>query len=45
MTPERFAAHAASWIRHGALVVGGCCGTGPGHIRALRDAVPPVLVE
>ncbi|MEK7315051.1 MAG: homocysteine S-methyltransferase family protein [Candidatus Eisenbacteria bacterium] len=44
-TPEWFAAHAMSWIRRGALVVGGCCGTGPGHIRALREAVPPVLVE
>jgi S-methylmethionine-dependent homocysteine/selenocysteine methylase len=44
-TPERWAAHATSWLRHGALVVGGCCGTGPGHIRALREIVPPVLVE
>lgn len=44
-TPEWFAAHAMSWLRRGALVVGGCCGTGPGHIRALREVVPPVLVE
>jgi S-methylmethionine-dependent homocysteine/selenocysteine methylase len=44
-TPERFAAHAGTWIRHGALVVGGCCGTGPGHTKALREALPPVLVE
>jgi S-methylmethionine-dependent homocysteine/selenocysteine methylase len=44
-TPERFAAHATAWLRRGALVVGGCCGTGPGHIRALREVVPPVLVE
>jgi len=44
-TPEWFAAHATSWLRRGALVVGGCCGTGPGHIRALREVVPPVLVE
>ncbi|HET9952174.1 MAG TPA: homocysteine S-methyltransferase family protein [Candidatus Eisenbacteria bacterium] len=44
-TPEWFAGHATSWLRRGALVVGGCCGTGPGHIRALREAVPPVLVE
>jgi len=45
MTPERFAAYAPSWLRRGALIVGGCCGTGPGHVRALRDTVPPVLVE
>ncbi|HEU4334498.1 MAG TPA: homocysteine S-methyltransferase family protein, partial [Candidatus Eisenbacteria bacterium] len=44
-TPERFAARAGAWIRHGALIVGGCCGTGPGHTRALREALPPVLVE
>jgi S-methylmethionine-dependent homocysteine/selenocysteine methylase len=44
-TPEWFAGHATAWLRRGALVVGGCCGTGPGHIRALREVVPPVLVE
>ena len=45
MTPERFAGHAAEWVRLGAQIVGGCCGTGPVHIRALRAALPPVLVE
>jgi S-methylmethionine-dependent homocysteine/selenocysteine methylase len=45
MTPERFAEHAAEWVRLGAQIVGGCCGTGPAHIRALRAALPPVLVE
>jgi S-methylmethionine-dependent homocysteine/selenocysteine methylase len=44
-SPEWFASHATAWLRRGALVVGGCCGTGPGHIRALREVVPPVLVE
>jgi S-methylmethionine-dependent homocysteine/selenocysteine methylase len=45
MTPERFAEAAAGWIQRGAQIVGGCCGTGPDHIRALRDALPPVLME
>jgi len=45
LSPERFAAHAESWLRRGALVVGGCCGTGPDYTRALRAALPPVLVE
>jgi enediyne biosynthesis protein CalE2 len=45
MTPERFADAAADWVRLGAQIVGGCCGTGPAHIRALRAALPPVLVE
>jgi S-methylmethionine-dependent homocysteine/selenocysteine methylase len=31
----RYAQHAASWLDMGAVVVGGCCGTGPGHIAAL----------
>lgn len=44
-TPEWFAAHAMSWFRRGAQIVGGCCGTGPGHIRALREVIPPALVE
>ena len=45
MTPERFAEHAADWVGLGAQIVGGCCGTSPVHIRALRAALPPVLVE
>lgn len=35
-TPETFAAHAAAWIGAGAHVVGGCCGTTPDHLRAVR---------
>jgi methionine synthase I (cobalamin-dependent) len=45
MTPERFARQALEWVRGGAQIVGGCCGTGPEHIRALRQALPPVLLE
>ncbi len=44
-TPERFAEMAATWVARGAQVIGGCCGTGPEHIRALRAALPSVLVE
>jgi len=44
-TPERFAEAAGTWVARGAQIVGGCCGTGPDHIRALRAALPPVLVE
>jgi S-methylmethionine-dependent homocysteine/selenocysteine methylase len=44
-TPDRFAEAAATWVARGAQIVGGCCGTGPEHIRALRLALPPVLVE
>jgi enediyne biosynthesis protein CalE2 len=44
-TPERFAEAASGWVARGAQIVGGCCGIGPDHIRALRLALPPVLVE
>jgi len=44
-TPEKFAEAAATWVARGAQVIGGCCGVGPDHIRALRAALPSVLVE
>ncbi|MCH7797824.1 MAG: homocysteine S-methyltransferase family protein [Planctomycetes bacterium] len=33
--PESYAAYAMSWVRAGASVVGGCCGTTPATIRAV----------
>lgn len=36
MGPEDFARHMAALRRAGASVLGGCCGTTPEHIRALR---------
>ncbi len=35
--PADFAARADSWRTGGAQLLGGCCGTGPEHIRALAD--------
>ncbi len=32
---EAYADAARGWIEAGARIVGGCCGTGPDHIRAL----------
>ena len=37
--PDRYAEAATSWRDAGARVVGGCCGTGPSHVTALRDAL------
>lgn len=34
-----YAAQAADWLRVGARIVGGCCGTTPGHIAAVRELV------
>jgi S-methylmethionine-dependent homocysteine/selenocysteine methylase len=33
---DAYAAAAAEWLELGARVIGGCCGTHPGHTRALR---------
>ena len=39
-TPEMLAEEIADWAKHGFLnIVGGCCGTGPAHIKAIAEAV------
>lgn len=37
VAPGVMADHAEAWVRDGARIVGGCCGTRPAHIRAIRD--------
>ena len=37
--PEAFAACAAAFLDDGAAILGGCCGTTPEHIRAMRQLV------
>jgi len=36
VSPAAYADEADKWKQMGARVIGGCCGTGPQHIRALR---------
>lgn len=38
-TPEEFAAVGKKLVEAGAAILGGCCGTTPEHIRALKEAV------
>ncbi|WP_432822067.1 homocysteine S-methyltransferase family protein [Trichloromonas sp.] len=38
-TPEEMTAYHERMIRLGVRVIGGCCGTTPAHIRAIRDAL------
>ena len=38
LTPAEFVACAVGWVRQGARLLGGCCGTLPEHIRALKGA-------
>ena len=35
--PEAYARCAQQWLRNGAAIVGGCCGTTPDHIAAIRQ--------
>ena len=35
--PERYLAWARTWVDCGATLIGGCCGTGPDHIAALKS--------
>lgn len=39
LAPEAFAEEARTWLAAGARYVGGCCGTGPAHVRALARVV------
>lgn len=37
MGAPRYRDFARAWLEAGAEVIGGCCGTGPRHIEALRE--------
>ncbi len=39
VSPEYLAEYARRFVQVGVRVVGGCCGTTPSHIRAVRDAL------
>ena len=36
-TPEKFGVCMQKFVELGAVILGGCCGTTPGHIRAVRE--------
>lgn len=40
MTPEQFASYVPALLEAGASFIGGCCGTGPEFIRAMRHKMP-----
>ncbi len=44
-TPEHMAGMVPALVAAGAAIVGGCCGTGPEHIRAMAEAVRAVRDE
>lgn len=42
MSPSEYAGHVREWLALGATIVGGCCGTNPDHIRAVREALADI---
>lgn len=37
--PRELVAEAVGWVESGVRLLGGCCGTGPDHVKALKQAV------
>lgn len=44
-SPDYMAKYAKRFVESGATGVGGCCGTGPDHIRAMRNALKMTKVQ
>lgn len=40
LSPREYLEAAVGWVAKGAQFVGGCCGTGPEHVRALAAGLP-----
>ena len=40
ISPADLVSEALGWVTAGVRLLGGCCGTSPEHIKALRDAMP-----
>ena len=38
--PETYLSAAKQWVAMGAQIIGGCCGTAPAHIQALKAGLP-----
>ncbi len=39
VSPQDYASHCEAWLRRGVQVIGGCCGLGVDHIKALKPLV------
>ncbi len=44
MTPQEFAEEMKELVKAGASILGGCCGTTPEHIKALKAAIKPDML-
>ncbi len=39
LDPASYVLHCADWLKAGATVIGGCCGTRPAHIKKMRGLI------
>ncbi len=44
-SPEFMAGKAKELVDAGVSIIGGCCGTGPAHIRAIKNAISPTGIQ
>ena len=44
ISPQDYSEAAIQWVQQGVQIIGGCCGTGPEHIRKLKDTLPRKLL-
>lgn len=45
IAPADLARQAQGWVAQGCQIVGGCCGTGVEHVRALKSELPKTIPE
>ncbi len=45
VSPDQFASVMQEVVKEGACVIGGCCGTTPGHIKAMHDACDGMEIQ
>jgi len=45
LDPDAYGIHASDWLKAGATVVGGCCGTRPAHIARIRQLIDERLKQ
>ena len=45
ITPVAYAAHAERWVERGASIVGGCCGIGPTHLKAVSERLRTLQLD
>jgi 5-methyltetrahydrofolate--homocysteine methyltransferase len=39
VSPEGMGSHVVEWIKNGARIIGGCCGTSPAHVSAIHKVL------